>query len=227
MILYQPQNGYCYNTDTFVLYDFISRFNIKGNVLEVGGGCGILGLLLKRDFPGINMDIIEKQDIMAEFIKKNSEANNINVSIINEDFLDFKYTEKYDFVVSNPPFYNGSLKSNNEIKKIARYEEFLPMDKFFHSVNILLKERGEFIFCYDAKRIDDIILKLPKPLKITDIRFFHPKLNKKATLVLVKAKRHSKSFIKIYPPFIGFVGDEYSDEAKKMYKKANTKSIKI
>ena len=227
MILYQPKNGYCYNSDTMFLYDFISKFNIKGNVLEVGGGCGVLGLLIKRDFPKINLTFIEKQKIMAEFINKNLNENNLEAEVIEGDFLEYEFDKNFDFVISNPPFYNGSLKSDNEIKRIARYEEFLPMEKFFNKVNSLLKERGEFIFCYDAKRIDDIISKMPKPLKIIDMRFFYPRINKNATLVLIRVKRHAKSMVAIHPPLIGFEEDEYSKEASEIYKKANTQSIKI
>ena len=227
MILYQPKNGYCYNSDTMFLYDFISKFNIKGNVLEVGGGCGVLGLLIKRDFPKIDLTIIEKQKIMVEFINKNLKENNLEAEVIEGDFLETEFNKRFDFVISNPPFYNGSLKSENEIKKIARYEEYLPMKKFFIKVNSVLKERGEFIFCYDAKRIDDIILTLQKPLKITDLRFMYPRITKNASLVMIRAKRHSKSMIKIHPPLIGFEKDDYSKEACEIYKKANTQSIKI
>ncbi len=209
------------------LYDFISKFNIKGDVLEVGGGCGVLGLLLKRDFPKISLSIIEKQKIMAEFIKKNIKENALKAEVIEGDFLTAEINKKFDFIVSNPPFYKGTLKSENEIIKIARYEEYLPIKEFFEKVNTLLKERGEFIFCYDAKRIDDIVKYMPVPLKITDIRFMHPRLNKKATLVMVRAKRHAKSMVFIHPPLIGFEGESYSEEAAKIYKKAATKSVKI
>jgi len=227
MTLYQPKNGYCYNSDTMFLYDFITKFNIKGNVLEVGGGCGVLGLLVKRDYPKINLTVIEKQSVMSEFIEKNKIENNLKAEIINSDFLEYSFNKKFDFVISNPPFYQGTLKSENEIIKTARYEEFLPMDKLFNKVNSVLTERGEFIFCYDAKRIDDIILKMPKPLKVIDIRFMHPKLNKKATLVMVRAKRHAKSMVTVHPPLIGFEGENYSKEAAEIYKKAATKSVKI
>jgi len=209
------------------LYDFISRFNIKGKVLEVGGGCGVLGLLIKRDFPKIDLTIVEKQKIMIEFIKKNLKENDIEANIVEGNFLDIKANKEFDFIISNPPFYKGTLKSENEIIKIARYEENLPMKEFFKKVNLVLKERGEFIFCYDAKRIDEIVLNMPKPLKIIDIRFMHPRIDKSATLVMIRAKRHAKSFVNIHPPLIGFEGDSYSKEAEKIYKKASTKSVKV
>jgi len=225
--LFQPKDGYCYNSDTMFLYDFIGKFNIKGKVLEVGGGCGVLGLLVKRDFPEINLTIIEKQKIMGEFIKKNLKENNLEADLIVDDFLNTNFKKEFDFIISNPPFYQGTLKSDNEIKRIARYEEYLPMREFFKKVNESLKERGEFIFCYDAKRIDDIIKNLPKPLKVVDIRFMHPRLKKNASLVMIRAKRHAKSMVKIHSPLIGFEGSEYSQEASNIYKKANTNSIKI
>jgi tRNA1(Val) A37 N6-methylase TrmN6 len=209
------------------LYDFITKSNIKGDVLEVGGGCGVLGLLIKRDFPKINLSIIEKQKIMSDFILKNLNENALKAEVINADFLEYGFNKRFDFIISNPPFYKGTLKSENEIIKTARYEEFLPMKEFFKKVNNLLKERGEFIFCYDAKRVDEIILNLPKPLKITDIRFMHPKIDKNASLVMIRAKRHAKSMVSIHPPLIGFDGENYSNEAAEIYKKADTKSVKI
>ena len=227
MTLYQPKDGYCYNSDTMFLYDFVTKFNIKGDILEVGGGCGVLGLLIKRDFPKISLTFIEKQPVMCEFIKKNIKENNLDADLICDDFLVYEFEKRFDFIVSNPPFYQGTLKSENEIKKIARYEEYLPMKEFFEKVNRLLKERGEFIFCYDAKRIDDIIHYMPKPLKVIDIRFMHPRINKNATLVMIRAKRHAKSMVTIHPPLIGFEKEGYSNEANNIYKKASTKSIKI
>ena len=225
MVLHQPKNGYCYNSDTLFLYDFITNFPIKKEVLEVGGGCGVLGLLVARDFK-INLTVIEIQKIMAEFIEKNSKKNNIKLDLINDNFLDYQFNKRFDYVISNPPFYNSTKKSDNEIIKIARYDENLPLKQFFDKVNSILTEQGEFIFCYDAKRFDDIIKLLPKPLKITDVKFVYPKKGKIANLVMIRAKRHSKSMIKFHSPIFNFDGDDFSQEAKEVYKKADTLSIK-
>jgi tRNA1Val (adenine37-N6)-methyltransferase len=225
MVLHQPKNGYCYNSDTLFLYDFITNFPIKKNVLEVGGGCGVLGLLVARDFK-INLTIIEIQKIMAEFIKKNAKFNKIEAEIINDNFLTYEFNKKFNYVISNPPFYKSNKKSDNEIKKIARYDENLPMKEFFEKANSILTEQGEFIFCYEASRFDEIIKMLPKPLKITDVKFVYPKKGKFANLVMIRAKRHSKSMVKFHTPIFNFEGEEFSNEAKEVYKKANTKSVK-
>jgi tRNA1(Val) A37 N6-methylase TrmN6 len=225
LILHQPKNGYCYNSDTLFLYDFITEFNIKNNVLEVGGGCGVLGLLVARDFD-INLTIIEIQQIMAEFIKKNSQTNNLHLNIINDDFLLHEFDKRFDYVISNPPFYNSTKKNENEIKQIARHDEFLPMKALFDKVNTILTEQGEFIFCYDAKRFDDIVKNLPKPLKIIDVKFVYPKVGKFANLVMVRAKRHAKSMIKFHTPIFNFDGEDFSEEAKRVYAKAGTLSVK-
>ena len=225
MILHQPKNGYCYNSDTLFLYDFISNFPIKKNVLEVGGGCGVLGLLLARDFK-INLTIIEIQKIMSNFIEKNSKINGIEVELINDNFLEYEFNKRFDYIVSNPPFYNSTKQSDNEIIKIARYDENLPMKEFFEKVNSILTEQGEFIFCYEASRFDEIVKILPKPLKIIDVKFVYPKKGKFANLVMIRSKRHAKSMIKFHTPIFNFNGSDFSEEAKKVYKKANTKSVK-
>ena len=225
MILHQPKNGYCYNSDTLFLYDFITNFPIKKSVLEIGGGCGVLGLLVARDFK-IELSVIEIQEIMAKFIEKNSQKNGIKLELINDNFLEYNFDKRFDYIISNPPFYNSTKQSENEIKKIARYDENLPMKQFFEKVNLTLSEKGEFIFCYDAKRFDDIVKFLPKPLKIIDVKFVYPKKGKFANLVMIRAKRHSKSDMKFHTPIFNFEGDEFSEDAKMVYKKANTLSIK-
>ena len=54
MVLYQPESGYCYNSDSLFLYDFVNKLNPKGDMLDVGAGCGIVGLLCARDNKKVN-----------------------------------------------------------------------------------------------------------------------------------------------------------------------------
>jgi len=63
-------------------------------------------------------------------------------------------------------------------------------------------------------------------MKIVDVQFVHPKIDRSASLVMIHARNGSKSMMNVWPPFIGFEGDEPSQKVREIYKKANTQSIK-
>ncbi len=228
MLLYQPDSGYCYNSDSLLLYDFVGSFKPKGRVLDVGAGCGIVGLLVARDNEKVELEAVEKQDVFIHFSKTNARVNGIAYKLHECDFLELKEQDKYDYIISNPPFYpSGVQKSQNEMLFHARYNVNLPLEKFFKKVSRLLKPQSHFIFCYDATQFGLVCAELDKvKMKIVDVQFVHPKVDRSASLVLVHARNGSKSMVNIWPPFISFEGNEPSLKMKEIYKKANTQSIK-
>ncbi|MBA1438162.1 MAG: methyltransferase [Epsilonproteobacteria bacterium] len=227
MKLYQPEEGYCYNSDSLFLYNFISSLSPKGRVLDVGAGCGIVGLLVARDF-SITLEAVEKQAAFVEYAKKNAQANNITYSIFHTDFLEFMPDGKYDYIISNPPFYpSGAQKSGNEMVFQARYDVNLPMDSFFKKVSRLLKPKSHFVFCYDATQFGLVCAALDRvKMRVVDVQFVHPKIDRTASIVLVHARNGSASLMKVREPFISFDGDKPSQKAQQIYKKAKTESIK-
>ena len=228
MILYQPDKGYCYNSDSIFLYDFIDSFEPKGKVLDVGAGCGIVGLLVARDNKKVKLEAVEKQDIFIHFAKTNARVNKIDYKLYESDFLELDNTTKYDYIISNPPFYHdGVTKSDNEMLFNARYNINLPLKEFFKKVSQLLKPKAHFIFCYDASQFALICAELGKvKLRVEDVQFVHPKVDKKASLVMIHSRNSSKSLMRVWAPFISFDGSEFSNMAKDIYKKASTQSIK-
>ena len=228
MLLYQPESGYCYNSDSIYLYDFISSFKPKGNMLDVGAGCGIVGLLVTRDNPKVALEAVEPQKIFIYFAKTNARINKIPYKLHEGNFLDLDETSKYDYIVSNPPFYPNSVqRSENEMLRIARYNDNLPLKDFFKKVSRLLKPHSHFIFCYDATQFGTICIELEKvKLRVVDVQFVHSKQNKPASLVMMHVRNGSKSMMKIWPPFISFKGNEISKDAQKIFANANTQSIK-
>ena len=93
MFLYQPTKGYIYNSDSIFLYDFISSFRPKGELLDVGCGVGIISLLLTRDF-NIRSSIIDKQKNMLQYAKNNYKINSLEADSYLGDFIDMDI-EKY------------------------------------------------------------------------------------------------------------------------------------
>ncbi|MDQ7045628.1 MAG: methyltransferase [Sulfurimonas sp.] len=228
MLLYQPESGYCYNSDSVFLYDFISSFKPKGRVLDVGAGCAIVGLLVARDNPKIHLEAVEKQEAFIEYAQHNADVNKIDYKLHKGDFLELEFEDKYDYIISNPPFYpEGAKKSENEMLFNARYNTNLALDDFFKKVSRILKPHSHFIFCYDASQFGLVCVALEKvKMRVVDVQFVHPRLIKPASLVMIHARNGSKSLMKVWNPLINFNGDELTQEAKDVYKKANTQSIK-
>jgi tRNA1Val (adenine37-N6)-methyltransferase len=228
MILHQPESGYCYNSDSLFLYDFINQFQPKGRVLDVGAGCGIVGLLVARDNEKVELEAVEKQEIFVEYAKKNAQVNGINYKIYHSDLNSLEVDEKYDYIISNPPFYpSGAQKSSDEMLFQARYDVNLPIEQFFKKVSQLLKPKSHFIFCYDATQFGLVCAELARvKMRVVDVRFVHPKVDRSASIVMVHARNGSNALMKVWPPFISFIADEQSDESKAIYKKANTQSNK-
>ncbi|MDF1881161.1 methyltransferase, partial [Sulfurimonas sp. MAG313] len=162
------------------------------------------------------------------YSQKNADVNNISYIMHEGDFLDFKDSKGFDVIISNPPFYHeGSSKSDNEMRHTARYNVHLPMDKFFQKVSKLLGNRGHFVFCYDPQQFQEVCAALTAAkLTIETVQFIHPKIDRKASLVMIQARKGSKSLMKTREPFITFDADAFSEKTQEIYKKARTHSIK-
>jgi len=228
MFLYQPTSGYCYNSDSIFLYDFISTFKPKGSLLDVGCGVGIISLLLSRDFT-LETSIIDKQEKMLNYAQHNYALNGLKVKSHLGDFTELKTRERYDYIISNPPFYDASVQQSEDTHlNIARYAHHLPIEDFMKTVKTFLKPKGWFIFCYDAKQIDLLLHHLKiNGINPEKIQFVHSKLDRESKLVMIAARNNSKSMTQILPPFVVF--DEksvYLPKAQAAFGKANTNSIK-
>ena len=234
LTLYQPQNGYCYNSDTHFLYNFICKNlekfkNIQGELLDIGSGSGILGLLVAREFVKLNLNQCEIQKSFQFLTQKNSDVNGIKNTLHKGSILDYEFEMQFDYVVSNPPFYHSDvIKSENESLKIARYNDSMPLDQFIFKTSKILKSGGKFFFCYDAKQLDKIVEYIGNTnLNMETIQFIHPNETKEASLVMVYARSAYKSPLKILPPMIMFEKNgEFKEQTNAIYEKCSTHSIK-
>ena len=228
MLLYQPDSGYCYNSDSVFLSDFINSFSPRGDMLDVGAGCGVVGLLVAKQNKKVNLFGVEKQDVFAFYTKTNARVNKIDYTLFHQDFLELDESKKFDYIVSNPPFYHdGVTKSEDEMIFQARYNVNLPLRNFFKKVSRVLKPKSHFIFCYDASQFGLVCAELDRvKMRVVDVRFVHSKKDRVASLVMVHARNGSKSLMKIHPPLITFDGKDFSKEVLEIYKTASTQSIK-
>ncbi len=228
MFFYQPTSGYCYNSDSIFLYDFISTFKPKGKLLDVGCGVGIISLLLSRDF-NIKTSLIDKQEQMLKYAKYNYTLNGLEAKSYLGDFTELQTEDRFDFIISNPPFYDSNTTQSEDIHlNIARYAHHLPIESFMKRVKTFLKPKGWFIFCYDARHVDKLLyyLKIHK-INPEKIQFVHSKIDRASKLVMIAARNNAKSMTQILPPLVVFDDTNvYMAQAQKAFTRANTHSIK-
>jgi len=228
VFLYQPSEGYRYNSDSIFLYDFIASFSPRGRLLDIGCGVGILSLLLSRDF-AVEATIVDKQESMLTYAKHNFEINRLQAEAHLGDIAVFESEKGFDFVISNPPFYDSRVtQSENRHLNIARYAHHMPIEILTGAAKRLLAPRGYFIFCYDAKQIDTVLYALREAkLNPEMLRFVHSKGDREAKIVLISARAGSRSMTKILPPLIVFdQKSNYLEEPRRAFEKAATHSIK-
>ena len=228
MFLYQPEEGYRYNSDSIFLYDFITTFAPKGRLLDIGCGVGILSLLLSRDF-SLETTIIDKQESMLSYAKHNFSLNGLSVEAVLGDIGTYQADQRFETIVSNPPFYDSSVtQSENTHLNIARYAHHMPMEVLIRSARRLLVPRGYFLFCYDAKQVDRVLQVLREAgLNPEQLRFVHSKVDREAKIVMIAARAASKSMTKVLPPLIVFdEKSQYLEAAQRAFEKADTHSIR-
>lgn len=242
--LYQLQDGYCYNSDSLFLYAFITRFLKRGVfVLDIGAGCGILGLLCARDF-SVNLSLLDIDKTNAKLCKKNADFNNLSAEIFCENAIDLpldsplnprnSHAKKFDFIISNPPFYDrfSPPPRNNHIF-LAKKSENLPFDKLAHFAKTALKKSGKFIFCYKSSELAEIFAQLRAVgFNVSALQFVYPKKNasaetkRNATLAMICAD-FSNKYLEVLPPIFNFIDSAHSTEAREIFALCKTQSIKI
>ncbi len=226
LILYQKKDGYRYNSDTNFLYYFIRSFGLSGEVLDVGCGCGILGLLVKRDFEKCSVTLLDIMEQNIKISQKNAKENGLEVNFLNVDYQAYTSEQRYDFIISNPPFYHdGVKKSQNEHIRVSRYSENLPLKNFIKKSYDILKDKGYFYFCYDAQMLPNVLCELKNAnFNAQNILFIYPTNKKNASLVVIRARKNAKATCKIEPSIIASDENGYTKKAKEIFELINTKA---
>ncbi len=224
----QETDGFCFGIDSILLSDFAKNIKKNSKVADLGTGTGIIGLLLCKKTNLAEMTGIEIQEDVANMAERSIKLNNLEEkfriinSNINEIFSK-KLLEKnvFDVVVMNPPYKEvGTGEINeNEKKLISRHEIKANLSDFIKTASGLLKDKGELYIVHKPERMPDIIQKLREnKIEPKELRVVYSNKNSEASLILIKAVKGGKKFLKIDRPlYIYNESGQYSDEIKQIY----------
>ena len=195
----QKNDGYKYGEDTILLFRLFQESLNKKNIilLDIGTGNGILPILLSdNEFLSEIIGIDIQRENIERAIKA-LELNKIRKNIIFEcmDIKEYKNSNYFDVIISNPPYMedNGKKINENEHKAISRHEIKLTLSEFISNAKRLLKPIGSLYFIHRTHRLVEIVKSLDKNnFSIKRMIFIYSTKNNKSSMVFIEAIKGKK-----------------------------------
>jgi tRNA1Val (adenine37-N6)-methyltransferase len=135
-----------------VLAGALCPVNNQKTVLDIGTGTGLIALMLAQRSDAA-VDAIEINEIALPIARENFENSpwKNRLTVYHCALQDFKPEKKYDLIVSNPPYFQNSLKSDSDSKNTARHTDTLPLDQLMKYATQLLSPAGKLCLIYPVK----------------------------------------------------------------------------
>ncbi len=144
--------GFPLSTDSMALSGFV-KLPANARVLDLGSGCGTLGLLLCTKDAGCQVTGLELDNNAHETALKNIAANNLvhRLSSICADLRQIprELTGRFDICVSNPPYFTAGPASK---LTNARREDQCTMEQLFAAAAKALRYGGDFFLVHRPER---------------------------------------------------------------------------
>ena len=147
------------STDSMVLSHFV-RLPKNASVLDLGSGCGTLGLLLCAKDPGCAVTGLELSQEAHAMALENIRSNGLEarMSSIRGDLRGIAQllpAGKFSCCVSNPPYFSGGAPSR-ELSR-ARQEECCTAEDLMAAAAWALKYGGDFFLVHKPERLAQLI----------------------------------------------------------------------
>ncbi len=136
------------------------------NILDIGTGSGLIALMLAQRTTGAKIVAVEFDKDSFCQAKENFQASEWNerMEVFHSSLQNFatSQTEKYDLIVSNPPFFENSLKAKGQSRTNARHTDTLSQDDLLNSVDKLLTKNGRFCVILPVLEAQKLVQKAEK-----------------------------------------------------------------
>jgi len=163
--LAQPRVGYRFNIDSVLLADFARQVAPRpggGLAVDLGAGCGVVGLLLARWWDSCRVLLVELQQELARLAEANVVRNDLagRVRVVQADLRrrDSWCREPARVVVSNPPFFKrgrGRVSSNPQVA-LAKHEVTCCLAELVAAAAGALARDGGLALVHASDRAEEI-----------------------------------------------------------------------
>lgn len=124
---------------------FADKAPAYARVLDIGSGTGLLMLMVaqkhKGEIRGIEIDL----DAFRQ-LKENISQSPWRqlLKVYPGDVRSFSFLEKFDFIISNPPFFENDLPAATAAANLARHSKELTFSELLEAIDTNLSKTGSF-----------------------------------------------------------------------------------
>ncbi|MCG9971589.1 tRNA1(Val) (adenine(37)-N6)-methyltransferase [Christiangramia crocea] len=166
-------------TDGVLLGAWSSLEHSPKSILDIGTGTGLISLMMAQRSDAPLIDALEIEENAYEQAVENFEKSDWGDRLFCyhagfDEFVDeMQDEEKYDLIISNPPFHSEDYKTGDENRDQARFSDALPLTELIEGASLLLSEKGHF----------DLIIPFSEEQKAIEIASSHSLFPNKITRV--------------------------------------------
>ena len=115
------------------------------SLLDIGTGTGLLALMCKQRVPDLKVSAVEVDKAAYQQAVQNCQQSPWpDISIYHQCVQQFAAETKFDCVISNPPYFNHSLKSDNAARNAARHTDGLSFAELLGAFRQLSHQHSRF-----------------------------------------------------------------------------------
>lgn len=114
-------------------------------VLDIGSGTGLLMMMLAQKLDA-RIDGIEIEQRCFEQLQNNVSQNGWSKRLraLHGDVRSFSSAERYDFIITNPPFFDNDVRSQDEREQLAKHSQQLSLTDLLGAIDKHLDVEGAF-----------------------------------------------------------------------------------
>ena len=147
-VIIQEKSAMKVGTDGVLLGAWVNAQHEK-NILDIGTGTGLIALMMAQrtnaQIVGVEIEANAAEEACCNFAISEWKDR---LSVENISFQEFankeSNKEKFDLIISNPPFFTNDQKSKHNNMAIAKHSDLLPLHDLVLGCRKLISENGKF-----------------------------------------------------------------------------------
>ena len=191
-----PDGVFPLSTDSILLCDF-AKLPRNARVLDLGSGCGTLGILLCAKDSACRVTGVELDPLAHEATLVNIQRNALctRMGSICADMRNIPSTMapgSFDCCISNPPYFTGGPASN--ATPIARRDDHCSLAELFSVAEKMLKYGGDFMLVHKPDRLSEICaIATSCKLEPKRLRLIRHRPDSEISLIMLSCRKGGKT----------------------------------